>query len=163
MHMIVAQKKVHFLTALLLLLTCYLFAQQKMTDYNALWKKVDSLSTKKGLTQSALDEVAKIYALAKKEKQDAQVIKATIYQASLQEIKEENADTKTIAALENEIASAIEPSKSILNSILAEKYRNYFQQHRYQLYDRTGTTNFKKNDIATWSIDDFHKKITALC
>jgi len=162
MSMTVVRKKIHLLTALLLLFTCYLSAQQKMTDYNTLWKKVDSLSTKKGLTQSALEEVNKIYALAKKEKQDAQLIKALLYQAALQQMKEENAGPKSIAALETEIKTTNEPSKSILYSILAEKYLFYFQQHRYNLYDRTKTTNFNKEDIATWGLDDFHKKITAL-
>ena len=51
-----------------ILFTHHLSAQQKMTNYTALWKKIDSLSTKKGLTQSALEEVNKIYVLAKKEK-----------------------------------------------------------------------------------------------
>jgi hypothetical protein len=49
-----------------------------------------------------------------------------------------------------------------LTSILAESYWNYFQQNRYKFYNRTNTVNFKKDDIATWSIDDFHKKISAL-
>jgi len=106
--MLFVRKKIYLLTALLLLFTYYLSAQQKMTNYTILWKKIDSLATKKGLTQSALEEVNKIYALAKKEKQDAQLIKAFIYQISLQEIKEENADTKSIAALENEIRTATE-------------------------------------------------------
>ena len=77
-------------------------------------------------------------------------------------MKEENADAKSFASLENEIKTTNEPAKSILNSILAEKYRNYFQQRRYQLYNRTKTTNFKKDDMASWGIDDFHEKITEL-
>jgi Bacterial Alpha-2-macroglobulin MG10 domain/Alpha-2-macroglobulin family/MG2 domain len=151
-----------FILISFLLFTTYLSAQQKMTNYATLWKKVDSLSTKKGLTQSALEEVNKIYALAKKEKQDAQVIKALLYQVSLQQTTEEEADNKTITQWQLEINTASEPSKSILQSILAEKYLYYFQQHRYQLYDRTKTTNFKKEDIATWDADDFHGKISQL-
>src|ERR1700712_2157325 len=146
----------------LILFTTYLSAQQTMTNYTTLWKKVDSLSTKKGLTQSALEEVNKIYALAKKEKQDAQVIKALLYQANLQQSVQEESDNKTIAQWQLEINTAAEPSKSILASILAEKYYSYFQQHRFQLYDRTKTTDVKKDDIATWGTDDFHEKITQL-
>src|SRR5258706_13728598 len=99
MNMLFVPKKISLLTALLLLFTYYLSAQQKMTNYTTLWKKIDSLVTKKGLTQSALEEVNKLYALAKKEKQDAQLIKAVLYQMSLQEMKEENADTKSIFSL----------------------------------------------------------------
>jgi len=160
--MLFVRKKSCRLIALLLLFTHFLSAQQKMTNYSSLWKKIDSLANQKGLTQSALDEVNKIYALAKKEKQDAQLIKALVYQLNLQGIKEENADVKGIAVLENEIKTSAEPSKSILNSILAEKYRSYFQQNSFQVYDRTKTSGFAKEDMATWGAADFHKKITEL-
>jgi hypothetical protein len=41
-------------------------------------------------------------------------------------------------------------------------YWDYFQQHRWQIYDRTATDKFDKKDIATWTAADFHKKITGL-
>ncbi|HMC86247.1 MAG TPA: hypothetical protein VKI61_12015, partial [Chitinophagaceae bacterium] len=142
-----------------LLFTNYLSAQQKITNYTNLWKKVDSLSLKKGLTQSALEEVNKIYALAKKEKQDAQVIKALIYKMGLQDTKEDDEDIKSIIILENEIKTSIEPAKSILYSLLADKYNSYYINNSFELRDRTKTSNFKKEDIATWSVDDFQNKI----
>ncbi len=142
-----------------LLFIYQLSAQQKMINYDKQWKKVDSLAGKKGLTQSALTEVGNIYALAKKEKNDAQVIKALVYQVSLQQAVTEEADNKSIALLEKEISNSAAPAKSILQTILAERYQSYFQQHRWQLYDRSQTINFKKDDIATWSAADFHAKI----
>ncbi|MEO6315160.1 MAG: alpha-2-macroglobulin family protein [Chitinophagaceae bacterium] len=160
--MLLISKKISLIATGLLLFTCYLSAQQKMTNYTALWKKTDSLITKKGLTQSALEEVKKIYLLAKKEKQDAEMIKALVFQVSLQESTQENADASSIALLENEISSSSEPSASILSSILADKYLLYFQEQRYILYNRTNTINFTKADIATWGIEDFHTKIAAL-
>jgi signal peptidase I len=45
---------------------------------------------------------------------------------------------------------------------MADMYWNYFRQHRWQLYNRTATVNFKKEDIATWDAEDFHKKISEL-
>ncbi|HLY70848.1 MAG TPA: alpha-2-macroglobulin family protein [Puia sp.] len=81
---------------------------------------------------------------------------------NLQEQKWEDAAKINIDDLHKEIRSANEPVKSILESILAEIYWHYFQQNRWNLYDRTKTVNFTKEDIATWSIDDFHKKITEL-
>lgn len=139
-----------------------LTAQNKPNDYKNSWKKIDSLIYKKGLTQSALIEVHKIYILSKKEKNDAQIIKALLYRMNLRQMKEEDAIQKNIQELEKEIATAKEPGKSILSSIAAESYWNYFQQYRWQLYNRTQTVNFKKKDIVTWSIADFHKKITDL-
>ena len=50
-----------------------------------------SLSLKRIFLKSAFAEVKKIYALAKKEKQDAQIIKALVYMAGLQrETREDN-------------------------------------------------------------------------
>src|SRR2546425_7552174 len=146
----------------LLLAFIHSSAQNNEEKYDTLWKRVDELITKKGLTQSALTEVNKIYAIAKKEKRDAQLIKALLYQMNLRETVEEDAEAKSIGALEKEIQASEEPAFSILNSILAEKYWNYFQRHRWQLYNRTETAGFKKDDIATWSIGDFHKKIAEL-
>jgi uncharacterized protein YfaS (alpha-2-macroglobulin family) len=137
-------------------------AQQKMKNYDAEWKQIDSLIRKRGLTESALTEVNKIYSLAKKEGNDAQIIKALLYRTELQQIKEEDATKKNIQQLEAETATAKGPVRAILQSLTASSYWAWFQQHRWQLYNRTQTVNFKKDDIATWSTDDFHKKISEL-
>ena len=137
-------------------------AQQKMKTYDKEWKQIDSLIQKNGLPESALAEVNKIYASAKKEGNDAQVIKALLYQTGLQQLKEEDAIKKNIVHLEAEAATAKEPVKSILESLTASYYWTWVQQHRYLLYNRTQTVNFQKDDIATWSTDDFHKKVSDL-
>jgi hypothetical protein len=99
----------------------------KKTNYDALWNKVDSLATKKGLTASALKEVNNIYGLAKKENNDAQLIKALLYQLNLQESTAEDAGEKNIQKLESEIKTLHQPSRSILNSLVAQSYWNYFK------------------------------------
>ena len=56
---------------LLLLILCALCSTsfaQVIKNYSAEWKKVDELIQKKNLPKSALEEVKKIYALAKKRK-----------------------------------------------------------------------------------------------
>ncbi|MBK5273230.1 MAG: alpha-2-macroglobulin, partial [Bacteroidia bacterium] len=107
-------------------------------------------------------EVKKIYALAKKEKQDAQIIKSLVYMSDLQQENRENNQVFSINEIEKEIAESNEPVTSILNGLLAGMYWSYFQQHRWQFYNRTQTINFKKDDIATWGAEDFHKKIGEL-
>jgi hypothetical protein len=136
-------------------------AQQPLKNYDREWKKVTELSNK-GLPQSALAEVKKIYALAKKEKQEAQVIKSLVFMTNLQEENRENNNLLSIAELEKEIILNQEPAASIINSLIASLYWKYYINHRWQLYGRTQTTDFKKDDIATWGIDDFHKKIGEL-
>jgi hypothetical protein len=113
-------------------------AQRPMDDYFSQWKKVEEFQ-KKGLT-----------------------IKALLYKITLKQNIEEDASLKSIDTLEIEIASSKEPAKSILQSITAQMYLNYFQQNRYKLYQRTNTVGFDKKDIATWTADDLHKKIGTL-
>src|ERR1041385_1644917 len=118
-------------------------AQTPINKYKKEWQQVDAL-VKKQLPKSALKQVKKIYQLAKKDKQDAQIIKALIYVIGLKATITEDSETKAITDMEREIATAHEPAKSILNSLLAEIYWNYYQRHRWQLYSRTNTQSFKK-------------------
>lgn len=147
--------------ALSLFISVFIFGQQPVKNYEKEWSRVDSF-IKKSLPKSALEQVRKIYQLAKSNKQDAQLIKSLVYMIGLQNETTENSDTKAIADLEKEVSAATEPAKSILNSLLAELYWQYYQQHRWQLYNRTNTVSFKKDDIATWTVDDLNKKISEL-
>ncbi|MFI5129792.1 MAG: alpha-2-macroglobulin [Chitinophagales bacterium] len=153
-----------YLSLFALLFTLFIndvVGQQPVKNYEKEWKKVDDLVSKK-LPKSALTEVKKIYVLAKKDRQDAQVIKSLVFMTSLQnENREANKDS-SIHEIEKELLVNHEPAVSILNSLLAGLYWNYYNTIRWQLYNRTATVNFKKDDIATWSAEDFHKKITEL-
>src|SRR5689334_21332834 len=137
------------------------WSQISTRTYQKEWKKADSL-IQRSLPKSALAQVKKIYQLAKKNKQDAQVIKSLIYMTALQDEITANGETKAISDLEKEANATAEPAKSVLNSLLAELYWQYYQQHRWQLFDRTNTTGYRKDDIATWTPDDLHKKIGEL-
>src|SRR6187401_427602 len=77
------------------------------------------------------------------------------------EARDDN-ETLAIKEIENEIATAKEPVASIFRSLLAGVYLNYFQQHRWEFYNRTETKQFRKDDIKTWAAPDFHKKISEL-
>ncbi|MFN5136541.1 MAG: MG2 domain-containing protein, partial [Chitinophagaceae bacterium] len=151
-----------FFAKLLLFAFTTMQAQSKF-NYTAAWKKVDELVTKKGLPASALKQVQNIYTAAQKEKNNAQLIKALIYRINIQQLKEEEADVKSILQLEKELLKVNEPAKSILSNLLAEAYWQYLQNNRWKFYNRTNTdTKFKKEDISTWTIDDLHQRITTL-
>lgn len=156
-------KKILLLIPLSFLLVLTTTAQ-KMNAYDKLWKKVDSLLNKSGLTESALKEVNQIYALAKKEKNEPQQIKALTYRIALDREKQESeqAATAAFAAFDKEIAGTTGNTKAILQSIAAGNYWQYYNNQRWRLRSRTATVNFVKNDVNTWSADDFHKKITEL-
>ncbi len=142
--------------------------QYPIKNYEKEWKKVEGFAAK-GLPKSALEEVKKIYALAKTEKQDAQLIKALLYITGLQSENREDNQLFSLAEIEKEIAVNLtagqtgkEPITSLLKSLLANMYYNYYQQNRWKFYNLTQTKQFIKTDIATWGAEDFHKKIGEL-
>jgi uncharacterized protein YfaS (alpha-2-macroglobulin family) len=145
---------------ILVIFTLQLSAQQKMTNYTALWKKVDDLVQKSGLTKSALEEVNKIYALAKKENNAVQQVKALVYKGNLSAENTENADEKNISVLLAELKSSKEPATSLLNSIIAQEYWNYLQQNRWKLYNRTATAIKNTGALEEWTTEDLHTVIT---
>ena len=109
---------------LLLSILCFVLfnttaSAQAIKKYEIQWKKVDELIQKKNLPKSALEEVKKIYALAKKEKQDAQIIKAVVYMVGLQRETREDNESLAIDEIEKEITTAKEPVVSIFRSLLA--------------------------------------------
>ncbi len=155
-------KSIKYLFILSLTILTNAAMAQSIKNYEQEWKKVDELVQKKNLPKSALAEVRKIYSMAKKDKQDAQIIKALVYITNLQQQNREDNEKLAIQEIEKEIAENKEPAVSVLKSLLASQYLNYLQRHRWQLYNRTNTVNFIKDDLATWTLEDFHKKISGL-
>lgn len=153
--------KYFFLITTLILCTSTSFTQV-VKNYNAEWKKVDELISKKNLPKSALEEIQKIYALAKRDKQDAQIVKSLVYMIGLQNENREDNILQSIKELDKEITNNKEPARSILKNLQGYIYWQYFQRNRWKFYNRTNTIAFVKDDIATWSTDDFHKKISDL-
>ncbi len=157
-------KNLLFTFSFIILLSMSANSQVPVKNYEKEWKKVEAFIEKQ-LPKSALIEVKKIFDLAKKEKQDAQIIKAIVYIAGLQAENREDNDVFSIADIEKEIAVSKEPVTSILKSISAEQYQDYSQyRFGYRRYNTgpTRTQNFKKDDIKTWGLEDFQEKISQL-
>jgi len=138
-------------------------AQTPTKTYKKEWKYIDELIIKKNLPQTALTEVKKIYTLAKKEKQDAQIIKALVFLSLLQQDLREENESLSIKEFEKEMETATQPAKSLMYSLLADLYWSYFDKHiRWVNRLRTPTEQFKKDDLATWGARDFYKKVSEL-
>jgi hypothetical protein len=151
----------YFITLLIFYFPMNTNGQNVIKNYVQQWKIVEEYTQKK-LPKSALEEVKKIYQLAKKDNQEAQVIKAAVYMIELQADNREEHETNAISQLEQEIAESKGPAKAILTNLLATNYYSYYSAVRWQLYSRTATSNFKKEDIKTWTTEDFHEKIAEL-
>lgn len=151
----------YLIITIIISLTMHTYGQGPVKNYSTEWKKVDELIGK-GLDKDALEQIKSIYQLAKKEKQEAQVIKAAVYMIHVQNENREQNLVTSIGELEKELGEASGPAKAILASLVAHQYLAYYHTVRWQLYDRTATANFNKADIATWGNGDFHRKIGEL-
>ncbi|WP_229248031.1 alpha-2-macroglobulin family protein [Dyadobacter sandarakinus] len=125
------------------------------------WKAVEN-ALQKGLPATAHEEVRKIYNLAKKEKQQAELIKAVVYMINLQDDTRENNEVLSAQELKKEISEHSGAAKAVLQSLLARFYTSYFEQVRWQLYERTTVQAAKSDDMTTWNAADFHQEITGL-
>ncbi|GAA0724816.1 alpha-2-macroglobulin family protein [Aquimarina litoralis] len=132
---------------------------QNNNNYQDDWKKVESFD-KDGLPKSALEIVEAIHSKAKKANNTNQITKALIYKAKYLLVLEENAQLNIIKEFKKEIANSKFPSKNILESILANLYWQYFQQHRWQFYNRTKTAEkVDKEDFRTWDLETLFAEI----
>jgi uncharacterized protein YfaS (alpha-2-macroglobulin family) len=129
-------------------------------SYTEDWKKIDSL-VNLGQPETVLAIIDEVLKKAKAEENYAQIIKAIIYKTN-NNWNEENAEEKNIAFIEKELKAIPFPSKPLLQSILAEKYWNYYQNNRYKILQRTVTVDFKNNDIQTWDAEKFALKTAQL-
>ncbi len=138
-------------------------AQMKDTSFQKQWRLVDSLITGKNLPKSALIKVNDIYSEAKRRNLSAQMIKSLLYRMSLESTVTEEDINKNVAALQTEIDGAKNiPQKSILQILLANTFTNYLNNYSWQIAQRSKTTGYKKEDIATWNLDDFNNAVENL-
>ena len=134
---------------------------QPTNDYKTEWAKTEQLE-KKGLTQDALKEVVKIFDAATKAGNNAQTIKAAMYQMKYRNMVEEDNRENNIFYLDTLIQRSKVPAKNILQSMQAELFESYRQQNRYKLYKRTQLTAEVSNDINTWSLAKLNATIAVL-
>jgi TonB-dependent SusC/RagA subfamily outer membrane receptor len=138
-------------------------AQAPGTAFKKKWAAIDSLIAVKDLPKTALQQVNQLYREAVSQKNEAEIIKALVYRNGLENRVQETPVNQTVADLEKQIGEAFSvPQKSILQVILADTYLSYFQQQRWQLYNRSRTSGYQKQDISTWNTADFYNRIAAL-
>ncbi|GAB2455276.1 alpha-2-macroglobulin [Hymenobacter qilianensis] len=113
------------------------------------WRQIDALLAK-DQTASAAKLVDEIYRQARQRQDTPEYLRAVLYKLRLLEEKEEDAQEKAIALVEADLKTAKFPARPILHSLLAQLYARYYDEHRYQLYDRTTQATPDSADIRTW-------------
>ena len=133
------------------LLLCTAAAFGISFDYSKQWKEIDALLGK-GLPVSADARIDSLLAAAYSDGIVEQQIKGLVYKLTILQKKEEFSTQKAIDTVRLRLESARFPSSAILHSMLAQLYWSYYQSNRYLFSNRTQTTNFQRDDIATWDL-----------
>ena len=147
------------ITTLLFILLLFSLTTNGQENYKTLWQKVQNLEID-NLPKSALRVVNEIYGKARKENNDAQLIKTLFYKSKFALLLEENAQLEVINSFKKHISESKFPTKNVLENILANLYWQYFKKHRYQFYNRTKTKiKVDTNDFRTWDVNTLFKEI----
>jgi hypothetical protein len=133
--------------------------QAQSQNYEDLWAKVENLEIE-GLHKSALKIIDDISARAKKDKNTPQSIKTMLYKSKYALVLEEDSQLNIINDFKTKIAESDFPTKNILENILANLYWQYFNQHRWQSYSRTETSEkVDTEDFRTWDLQTLFNEI----
>ncbi|WP_461129814.1 alpha-2-macroglobulin family protein [Spirosoma aerophilum] len=125
-----------YLTLFFMLVAMAASAQNRpQPNYTRDWKRADSLVAK-GLPKSALDIANRIYKEAKVQKNYPQVARAAMARQVFRSYSDEDSYVELVRSLQTDVQDTPEPAKSVLQSVLADIYWQYFQQNRYKFYDR---------------------------
>ena len=130
-------------------------------DYNEQWTAVEK-ALNEGLPKTALELVEAIYARAKRENNRPQLIRAITYRVALHAVTNEEDEVLLVRDLEKEIAASAQPVRSILTSMLADVYWNYYQGNRWRINERTEVEDAPDEDFRTWDATVFFDTTAAL-
>ena len=143
------------------LITSPIFSQKTDTNFDKQWVQIDTLIVSKKLIKDALQQVNVLFKTAKQQQNEPQIVKCLIYRIGLEDAVFDNKPNNAIATLNTEIdATNNVVVKSILYSLLANRYLQYYDANRWKFYNRSKTIAYVKNDIDTWGTDDFGSTIS---
>jgi len=151
------------LITFILTLSFILVMSQRKYDYDSKWNDIEKQEAD-GLLKSTSSAVNSIYNQAKKDKNTQQIIRALLYQSKIAIITSDDEDTEIqiVDNFEKEINEAKGVEKSVLQSMLAELFQQYYRQHQWEINERTETEDSTGNDFRFWTESIFQKKSSDL-
>ncbi|MXN91618.1 TonB-dependent receptor plug domain-containing protein [Flavobacterium sp. Sd200] len=146
----------HTLLFIALLFSTLVTAQ----DYDKMWERVIALEVN-GLTKPAAQIVDSVYTIAKKKKNEPQIIKAFFFRSKYLQTLDEEAQIKITSTLQQEIKAASAPTRAILESIYAEVLSDVYIKTNHKIESRTNLDAPADKDMLTWSGKNFRDEIAA--
>ncbi len=127
---------------------------QKLNNKNQpqAWRNIDSLLNL-GLVKSAEIEIDQLFSNAKINHIHTDYVKALFYKLKLD--KNEQNPNDFIAELNHEITISKFPQTQILHSFLGDFYKQYYDNHRWQINQKTHISGVLSLDIKQWSKQNF--------
>ncbi len=119
-------------------------------NYPGLWQEAETLENS-GQPRSALEVVQKIHALAIKEGNSPQLVKALIHEVKFNAQFEEESLVLSIERIEKEAKTLPAPTQQIVHSILGEMYWAYYRNNSWQIQQRTATIS-NEGGLLTWDM-----------
>jgi uncharacterized protein YfaS (alpha-2-macroglobulin family) len=130
------------------------FTQAQTKNYEALWTTVEQFEVD-GLPKSALKIVEDIQKQATKDQNHPQLVKTMLFKSKFALILEEDAQLNIINDFKTTIEKSEFPTKNILESLLANMFWQYFNQNRWQFYNRTETSEKADPSTSSGQVIDF--------
>ncbi|MDR1672006.1 MAG: hypothetical protein LBS09_00840 [Bacteroidales bacterium] len=136
---------------LALLLTGVAAQHRRESPYDIRWKNIDRL-IEDALPQSALADIGEAYRDALKDNAYGHLLKAIRLRNVCLQMLESDPYATIIRELLQDAEHTPEPAKSVVRSLIAEAFRDYFIRNRRRLAERTPVVGLPaSDDIATWS------------
>lgn len=153
------KKEILVILAFIFSISTNIFAQMEHKKYENDWTKVEAFE-KQGAPKSALNTVESIIEQAVGDKNTQQIIKALIYKAKFKDQIDRTDYIELISNLETlcEQSNSIE-DKSLLHSMIAELYINYYLNNKYSIDQRSAMVDYIPENIKEWSANIFINKI----
>ncbi|RAJ20858.1 alpha-2-macroglobulin family protein [Pedobacter cryoconitis] len=143
--------------AILLFFPVRTFSQQLLKASDKDFAKVDSLANQQKPIE-ALALINNINKQARAHGNTTLLIKSAMYRIMFHGYLEEDGFIKVLTDLKEDVRVARQPEKSVLQSLLAETYWNFYQRNRYKFFQRTTVQNNSNDDVNTWSIQQITKE-----
>lgn len=120
------------------------------TTYKKEWQQAED-ALQKSLPKSALEIVKTISERAKKDRRNAQYLKAILYRTVLAAETQEQSEHVLVKELTGLVQSTSDRiHQALLQSVLAEFYYQYYQRNRWKYRNRSTTTDMHRDDFRTW-------------
>lgn len=123
-----------------------------------LWLKVNEAKSK-GLPQTAVEHLNKIYELAQKENQMVDAAKSLCERIIQEGNIQGNKPEERITRLATEITTADDKIRPLLNIILAKWYWHYYNRNSYRFINRSRTEGLDEKDFTTWDLPKLFEHI----